>query len=66
MHSYQPTVKDFADIEDCDVFVFIGGESEEWAREFCEEHKSEKRSDICLMDEISAFVLTEDLEGIIG
>ena len=66
MHSYQPTVKDFADIEDCDVFVFIGGESEEWAREFCEEHKSEKRSDICLMDEISDFVLTEDLEGIIG
>ncbi|MCR5848330.1 MAG: metal ABC transporter substrate-binding protein [Lachnospiraceae bacterium] len=66
MHSYQPTVKDFADMEDCDVFIFIGGESEEWVEEFCEEHQSTKRTDICLMDEISDYVLTENSEGIIS
>ena len=42
MHSYQPTVKDLVDIEDCDVFIYIGGESEEWAKEYSEKHPSDK------------------------
>ena len=46
MHSYQPTVKDLVDIEDCDVFIYIGGESEEWAKEYSEKHPSESRLDI--------------------
>ena len=65
MHSYQPTVKDLVDIEDCDVFIYIGGESEEWAKEYSEKHPSSKRTDICLMDEISGDILIENDEGII-
>ena len=30
LHSYQPTAKDIVDISDCDVFVYVGGESDSW------------------------------------
>lgn len=30
LHSYQPTVEDLAKVADCDVFVYVGGESDEW------------------------------------
>ena len=65
MHSFQPAVKDLVDIEDCDVFIYIGGESEEWAREYSKKHPSSSRTDICLMDEISGDILLENDEGII-
>ena len=66
MHSYQPAVKDFANIEDCDVFIFVGGESEEWAVDYINEHPSDARRNICLMDEIADYVLVETDEGIIA
>lgn len=31
MHSYQPTAADIAKISTCDVFIYVGGESQEWA-----------------------------------
>ncbi len=30
LHSYQPTAKDIMDISDCDVFLYVGGESDQW------------------------------------
>lgn len=30
-HSYEPTPRDIADIQACDVFIYIGGEGEVWA-----------------------------------
>ena len=30
MHSYQPTVDDILKISDCDLFIYVGGESDEW------------------------------------
>jgi zinc transport system substrate-binding protein len=29
-HSYEPTPQDIIDIQNCDVFVYVGGESDEW------------------------------------
>ena len=31
LHSFQPTTQDIVRIADCDVFVYIGGESDRWA-----------------------------------
>ena len=31
MHSYQPTAADMAKISSCDLFIYVGGESQEWA-----------------------------------
>ena len=30
LHSYQPTIQDIAKISECDVFVYVGGESDGW------------------------------------
>ena len=33
LHSYQPTAQDIMKIATCDVFVYVGGESDEWAED---------------------------------
>ncbi len=33
LHSYSPTVDDVASITDSDLFIFVGGESDEWAED---------------------------------
>ncbi len=30
LHSYQPTVEDIVKIAGCDLFIYVGGESDEW------------------------------------
>ena len=30
LHSYQPTADDIVKISDCDLFIYVGGESDEW------------------------------------
>lgn len=30
LHSYQPSIEDIAKINDADVFMYVGGESDEW------------------------------------
>lgn len=29
-HSYEPTPKDIKDIQECDLFIYVGGESDSW------------------------------------
>lgn len=33
MHSYQPSASDFAMLQDCDLCIYIGGESDSWVAE---------------------------------
>ena len=33
MHSFQPTAKENVKISSCDVFVYVGGESDEWVED---------------------------------
>lgn len=33
LHSYQPTALDMAKIAECDLFVYVGGESDEWVED---------------------------------
>ncbi|MBR4318777.1 MAG: zinc ABC transporter substrate-binding protein, partial [Oscillospiraceae bacterium] len=30
LHSYQPSTKDMTEIAQCDLFIYVGGESDEW------------------------------------
>jgi len=32
LHSYQPTVDDIASISKCDLFIYVGGESDDWVK----------------------------------
>ena len=33
LHSYQPTAADMAKIASCDLFIYVGGESDEWTED---------------------------------
>ena len=33
LHSYQPSAKDIVTISDCDVFLYVGGESDKWVED---------------------------------
>lgn len=58
VHSYDPTPGDLRDISSCDVFLWVGGESEIWARELLRDG-GEGRKTLALMDCVD--LLTEEV-----
>ena len=62
-HSYEPSPKDIANIQNCDLFIMIGGKSEEWANKIIS--SSDKNFDVLkLIDLIEPFEeeITEGME----
>ena len=53
-HSYQPTAADIMNISNCDMLVYVGGDSDTWVKKAIERSKNQN---------INAITLTE-LEGI--
>ena len=39
LHSYQPTIQDLAKVSSADLFVYVGGESEQWVSDALKEAK---------------------------
>ncbi|MCD8396964.1 MAG: metal ABC transporter substrate-binding protein [Lachnospiraceae bacterium] len=37
LHNYQPTVDDILAVSDCDLFIYVGGESDEWVDDVLKE-----------------------------
>jgi zinc transport system substrate-binding protein len=37
LHSYQPTADDIVRISTCDLFIYVGGESDEWVEDALQE-----------------------------
>ena len=67
LHNYQPSVNDIIKVTDCDLFVYIGGESDEWAEDIIEEREKAGKKNLDLIDELSEFIREEELaEGMQG
>ncbi|GHU68131.1 hypothetical protein AGMMS49983_20340 [Clostridia bacterium] len=49
-HSYEPTPQDIIQIQNCDVFIYVGGESDEWINEILASMDAGKKKIITLMD----------------
>lgn len=49
-HSYEPTPKDIIKIQNCDVFVYVGGDSDAWVSEVLKSMDTSKMKIITLMD----------------
>lgn len=62
LHSYQPTAKDIKKIANCDVFIYVGGESDEWVEDVLEEAKNKKIKAINLMDVLGDAVKEEEVK----
>ncbi|MCR4647225.1 MAG: metal ABC transporter substrate-binding protein [Oscillospiraceae bacterium] len=67
LHSYQPTAMDMAEIATCDLFVYVGGESEHWVSDALAEATNENMQTVCLMEVIGDAAKEEELkEGMQG
>ena len=64
LHSYQPTADDIAKIADCDLFLYVGGESDEWVEDALKESANPNQKVINLMDVLSDEIKEEEhVEG---
>lgn len=59
-HSFQPSAEDMVKISDCDVFIYVGGESEEWADKSLENARNKDMTVIRLMDVLSEHIVEEE------
>lgn len=49
-HSYEPTPKDIADVNSCDVFVYTGGNSDQWVGSLISSGDNEDMKVVKMMD----------------
>ncbi len=61
LHSFQPTAADILKISTCDLFVYVGGESDEWVEDALKEATSENMAVINLMDVLGGSVKEEEV-----
>lgn len=62
LHSYTPSAKDIAKISKCDVFVYVGGESDEWVKDALKEAANKNMVVINLMDKLGKAVKDEEVK----
>ena len=60
LHSYQPTADDILKISDCDLFVYVGGESDEWVEDALKEAVNKDMQVINLLDVLKDSIKTEE------
>ncbi len=64
LHSFQPTAQDILRIAQCDLFIYIGGESDEWVADALIASPNASRSTLNLMEALGQLALTEEtVEG---
>lgn len=61
LHSYQPTSEDMLKISKCDMFIYVGGESDEWVEGALEDAENEDMVVINLMDVLGDNVREEEV-----
>ena len=67
LHSYQPSPKDIVKVSNCDLFIYVGGESDEWVDDVLKQAKNKDMLTINLMDVLGDKKKEEELiEGMEG
>jgi zinc transport system substrate-binding protein len=49
-HSFEPTPQDIIKVQNCDVFIYVGGESDAWVERILESMDTSRMSIVSLMD----------------
>ena len=60
LHSYQPSTDDIVKISKCDIFIYVGGESDEWVEDALKQAANKKMIVIDLLDVLGDKVKTEE------
>lgn len=61
LHSFQPTVNDMIRISECDLFIYVGGESDEWVEDALAEAINPDMKVLNLMDLLADSVKEEEI-----
>lgn len=61
LHNFQPSADDIISISDCDLFIYVGGESDSWAEDALETAINEDMQVIKLLDAIGDSAVAEEL-----
>ena len=64
LHSYQPTAEDILKLSTCDLFIYVGGESDEWVDDALQGAANKDMTVIKLLDALGGSVMEEEtVEG---
>ncbi len=64
LHNYQPTTDDIIRISESDLFIYVGGESDEWITDILKTAVNRDMRQLNLMNEMKDFLKTEEhVEG---
>jgi len=67
LHSYQPTAPDIMKLADCDVFAYVGGESDGWVEDALDAAANPDRVAVSLMTALGGDVREEEtVEGMMS
>ena len=61
LHSYQPTSEDIMKISDCDLFIYVGGESDTWVEDALKEAVNKDMKVINLLDVLGDSIKEEEV-----
>ncbi len=61
LHSYQPTVADMMKIATCDVFIYVGGESDEWVEDALREAVNKEMTVVNLVEAMGDNIKIEEI-----
>ena len=61
MHSFQPTAEDMMTIASCDLFVYVGGESDNWTADALKNSVNPDQISVNLMETLGSRVKEEEL-----
>ena len=59
-HSFQPTASDIMKVSSCDLFIYVGGESDEWAEDLLQEAVNQEIRTVNLMQVLGDRAVEEE------
>ena len=62
LHSYQPSAADIVKIASCDLFIYVGGESDGWVKDALSEATNQNMAVINLLDTLGESVKEEEIK----
>lgn len=60
IHNYEPSAKDMIAIRNCDIFLYIGGENEQWVEKLINSNDTENVTAVKLIDYVPTLSEDED------
>lgn len=62
LHNFQPTADDIIKISDCDIFIYVGGESDAWVEDALANAHNKNMKVINLLDVLASSVVEEEVK----